>query len=553
MFVLMNTGVGRLKKNKESRLSIFSKGLGSCEYLFYPVVMLLLLTMNISYLSLQSKLINFQLDGLVPSTTNPGGHTLSPNHISDIPGYNLNKQTIKNIRSLNISQREDFAQHLINKYRSPEVVQNIFKSCGISLPVLSKTTSSNIIVLPFCKYNKEKTRPSSLISSLHMTKFQVEQLGYNLSPVSFFSNRNTLDNIRYYQDKYKSIFGAKLDKRSLLDVIQTAVFLVNDHTVQFLINDRIDKRGYARHIFYNLVKIGCKGVIGSKKKCRSFISALDVPSKLKDFVSLLPSEYVDKVLLSFDPVFCYEITAKEGLHKSKSAFANQWREAVKEWKVSIEDKPVYQLGVMTSISHSMKMTEEGLMNRENIRGISLNKDMRQYIRMTSCSGSLDSVVEVDTAGAYMNQLRVSMGMEPIEDPYSFLPVDRAISKDLCLRLICGSPKRARMHLINDLGISPTQADHLISLFFQEYPGFDHTKKHYVLFNHQQQLAMIEMYKLAAQHKMTFISNCDGIIVAKSDAILAKALYQQSWNNVLDQNMPVKVKGSLLPIINRKAA
>lgn len=172
----------------------------------------------------------------------------------------------------------------------------------ISLPVLNNATPSNVIILPFRKCHKDKTRPSNLIYSLHMTKFQVEQLGYNLSPVSFFSNRNTLDNIRYYQGQYKSMFGTQLDKRSLLDVIQTAIFLVNDHTVQFLINKEIDRKGYARHIFYNLAKIGCKAVIGSKKKCRSFISALDVPNKLKDFVSLLPSDYVDKVLLSYDPL-----------------------------------------------------------------------------------------------------------------------------------------------------------------------------------------------------------------------------------------------------------
>jgi len=507
----------------------------------------------LSYLSLQNKLINFWLDSLVPSTTKPGGHTLSPNHISDILGYKLNKQTISNIRSLNLTDRANFAQHLINKYKSPDVVNNIFKICGISLPVLSNTTPSNVIVLPCGKYNKEKTRPSNLISSLYMTKYQVEKLGYNLSPVSFFSNRNELDNIKYYRNKYKSMFGTQLDKRSLLDVIQTAIFLVNNHTVQFLIKKEIDRKGYARHIFYNLAKIGCKGIIGSKKKCRSFISALDVPSKLKDFVSLLPSEYVDKVLLSFDPVFCYEISAKEGLRKSKSVYANQWREAVKEWKDAIADKPIYQLGVITSISHSMKMTEEGFMNRETIRGISLNKDMRPFIRMTSCSGDLDSVVEVDTAGAYMNQLRVSMGLEPLQDPYDFIPVDRAIAKDLCLRLICGSPKRARIHLINDLGISSSQADYLISLFFKEYPGFDHTKKQYILFNHQQQMVMIEMYKLSTQYKMTFIPNCDGILVAKSDALLAKTLYQQAWENVLGKHMPVKAKGSLLPIITRKAA
>lgn len=169
-----------------------------------------------------------------------------------------------------------------------------------SLPVLNNTTTSNVIILPFCNYNKDKTRPSNLIYSLHITKFQVEQLGYDISPIAFFSNKNELDNIKYYQSKYKSMFGTQLDKRSLLDLIQVAIFLVNDHTVQFLINKEIDRKGYARHIFYNLAKIGCKAVIGSRKKCRSFISALDVPSKLKDFVALLPSEYVDKVLLSYD-------------------------------------------------------------------------------------------------------------------------------------------------------------------------------------------------------------------------------------------------------------
>ena len=170
-----------------------------------------------------------------------------------------------------------------------------------SIIVQSKTKPSNVIVFPYNnKYTKEKTRPSNLIYSLSMTKIQVEKLGYNIAPVAFFSNKNELDNIKHYQSKYKSMFGSKLDKRSLLDVIQTAIFLVNNHTVQFIINKEIDRKGYARHIFYNLAKIGCKGIVGARNRCRSFISALDVPQSLKDFVALLPSEYVDKVLLSYN-------------------------------------------------------------------------------------------------------------------------------------------------------------------------------------------------------------------------------------------------------------
>ena len=326
--------------------------------------------------------------------------------------------------------------------------------------------------------------------------------------------------------------------------------MCNGHTVHFNLNQYCDKKNYVHHIFYKLARIGCKAVRGSKGRTNSFISALEVPSKLRDFVDTLPEDYVNAVLGAYDNVYAYEISKTKGIIRSNNKEAVEWKKAVKEHASATEDKIIEQYGKRVSLSHILKVSNDKL-NRETIRGIINKKSERDFIRMTSTVNTLDIVVEVDTCGAYMNQLRIMSGLEAIEDPYSFLDTDRDTSKAICLRLICGSSKKQVVRYLRDEGYDTVKAEELVDTFQSVYRPF---KKCWEVFNHQQQLAMIEMYKLAAHHKMAFISNCDGILVAKSDALLAKSLYQKAWNKVLGQNMPVKIKGSLLPIMNsRKAA
>ena len=502
-------------------------------------------TYQLSY----NRSVSFYLDY---NSCKSGKKTLKESHLHDDPSLAPHKKTLEALMCLNEDQRSDLVFAINDFYKDKSVAQRLFDKAGLSLPEAKRSITAQIINFPARYIKKDMSIPENIIDTRKMSVREVFELGSELSPVAFHSNKIKLKNIKTFKYRWEKLFG-KIDNYTLRDIIETAIFLCNGHTVHFNLRQCCDKKNYIRHIFYKLSRIGCKAVRGSTGRTNSFISALDIPQKLKDFVDTLPEDYVNAALGAYDNVYAYEISKTKGIIRSNNKDAVEWKKAVKEHASATEDKVIEQYGKRVSLSHTLKVNNNKL-NRETVKGVINKKSERDSIRMTSTSNTLDSIVEVDTAGAYMNQLRVSMGMEPLQDPYSFLPVDREIAKDLCLRLLCGSPKRARIHLINDLGISPSQADHLISLFFNEYPNFDYNKKQYVLFNHQQQQVMIEMYKLAAQHKMIFIPNCDGLLVAKSDAILAKSLYQKAWFNVTRKHIPVKIKGALLLIMNsRKAA
>lgn len=465
-----------------------------------------------------------------------GKKTLKEDHIHDDSSLAFNKKTLEHVTLLNEEQRADLVLSINNFYKDKSVAQRLFKKAGLILPKAKSLSTSQVFNFPKKAIKKNLSAPESIIDTKCMGVKEVFELGSELSPVAFHSSKVKLNNIKTYLKRWTKSFS-KTDQHSLRDLIETAVFLCNGHTVHFNLNQYCDKKNYIHHIFYTLARIGCKAVRGSTGRSNSFISALDLPDSLKAFVEGLPKDYVEEVLSSYDTVYSYEISKTKGVVRSKNKEAEEWTKTVKEYMEATMNKVITQFNARVSLSHTLKVNK-GLLNRETVKGVCLNKKLRNHIRMQSISGSMDSIVEIDTCGAYLNQLRMLSGLEAVDDPYSLLDTDRDTAKDVCLRLLCGASKRQVVRHLKDEGCDTWKAEELVETFLATYKPF---KKCWEVFNHQQQLVMTEMYRLATQHKMAFIPNCDGVLVAKSDALLAKTLYQQAWEKVTGKNMPVKVK------------
>lgn len=492
---------------------------------------------TITFQLTQSKTVTFTVD-TIACTYDSKQSKLRPFHLIDDPSYRLHKETLNAIECLTEEQRLILFNDLSNSGpKGKETAEFIFNKAKIPLPkdkTISK--SSNVIKFPARYIKKNNSTPENIIETRNMNIVDVLKLGSDMSPVSFHSFKIKLNNIETLLYRWTKAF-AKTDKHSLRDLIETAIFLCNGHSVHFNLRRECDKKGYIHHIFNSLARIGCKAVRGSNGRSNSFISALDLPDSLRAFVDGLPKDYVEQVLSSYDNVYAYEVSKTKGLQRSKNKEAVEWTKAVKAYMEAVQDKVITQFNARASISHTLKVSKQGLLNRETVKGVCLNKKLRSSIRMQSLSGYMDNVVEVDTCGAYLNQMRMEHGMEALEDPYSFLPTDRDTAKGLCLRLICGT-KRAGINYLKEQECDPLTAENLVNTFYSFYTP---DKKCYNRYNHQQQLVMTEMYKLATKHKMAFVTNCDGVLVAKSDALLAKALYQQAWENVTGKYMPVKIK------------
>lgn len=465
-----------------------------------------------------------------------GKKTLKEYHIHDDPSLAFNKKTLEALVWLNEDQRADLVLAINNFYKDKSVAQRLFKKAGLNLPKAKSLGTAQVIKFPTKAIKKNLSAPESIIDAKNMSIKEVFELGSELSPVAFHSCKVKLNNIETYFKRWTKAFG-KTDRHSLKDLIETVIFLCNGHSVHFNLKKGCDKKGYLHHIFNTLARLGCKAVRGSTGRSNSFISALDRPDSLREFVDGLPKDYVEEVLSSYDNVYSYEISKTKGLQRSKNNEAEEWTKAVRSYMEATLDKVITQFNARVTLSHTLKVAK-GKLNRETVKGASLNKKLRSSIRMQSLSGSMDSVVEVDTCGAYLNQLRMMSGLEAVEDPYSFLDTDRYTAKDLCLRLLCGASKRQVVRHLKDEGCDQWKAEELVDTFLATYKPF---KECWEYFNHQQQLVMTEMYKIATQYKMAFIPNCDGLLVAKSDALLAKTLYQQAWEKVTGKEMKVKVK------------
>lgn len=494
---------------------------------------------TITFQLTQSKTVTFTVDAIA-CTYGSKQNRLRPFHLIDDTSYRIHKDTLNAIECLTEEQRWLLFNDVSNSGpNGEETAKFIFKKAKLPIPkekAVSK--SSSVIKFPARFIKKDSRTPDNIIDTKNMSVVDVLKLGSDLSPVAFHTNKVKLNKLSTYQDRWVKAFG-KTDRHSLRDLIETAIFLCNGHTLHFNLRKGCDKKGYIHHIFNTLARVGCKAVRGSTGKSNSFISALDLPDSLRAFVDGLPKEYVEQVLSSYDNVYAYEISKVNGIQRSKNKEAEKWTKAVKAYMEAVQDKVITQFNARVSLSHTLKVSKKGMLNRETVKGVCLNKKLRSSIRMQSLSGYLDSIVEVDTRGAYINQLRMMNGLEAVEDPYSFLDTDRDTAKDLSLRLLCGSSKRQVVRHLRDDGCDQWKAEDLVDTFLENYKPF---KKCWELFNHQQQLVMTEMYKLAAHYKMAFIANCDGILVAKSDAILAKTLYQQAWMNITGKFMPVKIKG-----------
>lgn len=484
----------------------------------------------------QSRSVTFTVDSIA-CTYGSKQNKLRPFHLIDDHSYRVHRDTLNAIECLNEEQRLIFFNDLSKSGpKGRETAIFIFNKAKLPLPTgKAPSKSSKVIKFPARYIKKDKNTPANIIDTKNLNVVDVLKLGSDMSPVSFHSCKIKLNNIETLLYRWTKAF-AKTDKHSLRDLIETAIFLCNGHTVHFNLRRECDKKGYIHYIFNTLARIGCKAVRGSNGRSNSFISALDLPDSLRAFVDGLPKDYVEEVLSSYDNTYAYEISKTKGIHRSKNKDAEEWTKAVKAYMEAVQDKVITQFNARTSISHTLKVSK-GLLNRETIKGVCLNKKLRNHIRMQSLSGSMDNVVEVDTCGAYLNQMRMEHGMEALKDPYSFLPTDRDTAKGLCLRLICGT-KRAGINYLKEQGCDPLTAESLADTFYSYYTP---DKKCYNRYNHQQQLVMTEMYKLAAQYKVLFVTNCDGVICAESDAILIKALYQKAWENVTGKHMPVKIK------------
>lgn len=481
----------------------------------------------------QNRSVTFFLDYIECKS---GKKTLKEYHIHDDPSLAFNKKTLESVTLLNEDQRADLVLAINDFYKDKSVAHRLFKKAGLSLPEAKSLSTAQVIKFPARFIKKDKTIPTNIIDTRNMSVRDVFELGSELSPVAFHSCKVKIKNIKTYLKRWTKAFS-KTDQHSLRDLIETVIFLCNEHSVHFNLSKGCDKKGYIRHIFNTLARIGCKAVRGSTGRSNSFISALDIPQSIKDFVATLPEDYVNAVLEAYDNVYAYEVSKINGIVRSKNKDAVEWEKAVREHAAATEDKVIEQYGKRVSLSHTLKVNKDKL-NRETVKGIINKKTERPFIKITSTANTMDSVVEIDTCGAYLNQHRMMSGLEPIEDPYSFLDVDRDTAKDISLRILCGSSKRQVVRHLKDEGCDPWKAEELVDTFLATYKPF---KNCWEVFNHQQQLVMIEMYNLATKFKMMFVANCDGLLVAKSDALLAKTLYQNAWEKVTGKHMPVKVK------------
>lgn len=481
----------------------------------------------------QNRSVTFFLDYIECKS---GKRTLKEFHIHDDLSLAPNKKTLEALSWLNEDQRADLVFAMNDFYRTKKVAKSFFEKAGLSLPEAKSLSTAQVINFPSRYIKKDMSVPENIIDTKNMNIRQVFELGSEFSPVAFHSNKVKITNIETVKYRWEKRFG-KVDKYTLRDIVETAVFLCNGHTVHFNLHQYCDRKNYVHHIFYKLARIGCKAVRGSKGRSNSFISALDIPQSLKDFVATLPEEYVNAVLEAYDNVYAYEVSKTKGIVRSKNKDAVAWEKAVREHASATEDKVIEQYGKKVSLSHTVKVSK-GKLNRETVKGIVNKKTERHSIKITSTANTLDSIVEIDTCGAYLNQLRMMSGLEAVGDPYNFLDTDRDTAKTLCLRLMCGSSRRQAIRHLKDDGCDPLKAEELVDTFLDTYKPF---KKCWEVFNHQQQLVMTEMYRLATQYKMAFIPNCDGILTAKSDALLAKVLYQKAWFNVTGKEMKVKIK------------
>lgn len=486
-----------------------------------------------TYQLLQNRSVTFFLDYIECKS---GKRTLKEYHIHDDHSLAPNKKTLEALVCLNEDQRADLVLAINDFYKDKSVAQRLFKKAGLSLPEAKSLSTAQVINFPAKAIKKNLSVPENIIDTNNMSIKEVFKLGSELSSVSFHSNKVKLQNIETVKYRWEKCFG-KLDKYTLRDIVETAVFLCNGHTVHFNLIKYCDRKGYIHHIFYTLARLGCKAVRGSKGRSNSFISALDIPQSLKDFVATLPEDYINAVLEAYDNVYAYEVNKSKGIIRSKNKDAVAWEKAVREHAAATEDKVIEQYGKRVSLAHTLKVNKDKL-NRETVKGIINKKTERPSIKITSTANTLDSIVEIDACGAYLNQLRMMYGLEAVEDPYSFLDTDRDTAKDISLRLLCGSSKRQVVRHLTNEGCDTCKAEELADTFLATYKPF---KKCWEVFNHRQQLVMIEMYKLATQYKMAFVANCDGVLVAKSDALLAKTLYQQAWLNITGKEMKVKVK------------
>lgn len=493
---------------------------------------------TITFQLTQSKTVTFIVDA-IPCTYGSKQNRLRPFHLIDDSSYHIHKDTLNAIECLTEEQRWVLFNDISNSGpNGEETAKFIFKKAKLPLPKEKDVSkSSSVIKFPSRYIKKDKNTQDNIIDTKNMSVVDVLKLGSDMSPVAFHSNKLKLNKLSTYQDRWVKAFG-KTDRHSLRDLIETSIFLCNGHTVHFNLRKGCDKKDYLHHIFNTLARIGCKAVRGSTGKSNSFISALDVPDSLRAFVDGLSKDYVEQVLSIYDNVYAYEISKTKGIKRAKNKEAEEWTKAVKAYMEAVQDKVITQFNARVSISHTLKVSKKGMLNRETVKGVCLNKKLRSNIRMQSLSGSMDSIVELDTCGAYMNQLRMMSGLEAVDDPYIFLDTDRDTAKDVSLRLLCGASKRQVVRHLKDEGCDQWKAEELVDTFLETYKPF---KKCWEIFNNQQQLVMTEIYKLATSYKMAFIANCDGILVAKSDAILAKSLYQKAWLNVTGKLMPVKIK------------
>ena len=229
--------------------------------------------------------------------------TLKAYHISNDPSLAPNKKTLEALTLLNEEQRADLVFEINNFYKDKSVAQRLFEKAGLSLPEAKKSITAQIIIFPTRYIKKDMSVPENIIDTRNMSVREVFELGSEISPVAFHSNRVKLKNIETFKYRWEKLFG-KIDNYTLRDIIETAIFLCNGHTVHFNLSKGCDKKNYVHHIFYKLARIGCKAVRGSSGRSNSFISALDVPQTLKDFVASLPEDYINAVL---DNVYAYEI------------------------------------------------------------------------------------------------------------------------------------------------------------------------------------------------------------------------------------------------------